>query len=101
MTILGYFLMAVAKILGGLLWAYMWVVIVRALLSWVQPNPYNPIVRFINSLVDPITYRISRIIPTRIGMVELSPLILLVIIIFLQEFFVRVLYSTGARLLAP
>jgi YggT family protein len=99
MEIVGYFLVAIAKILGGLLWAYMWVVIIRALLSWVQPNPYNPIVRFINALVDPVTYRISRIIPTRIGMMDLSPLILLVIVIFLREFLVRVIYSTGARLL--
>lgn len=101
MNILGYFLIAIAKILGGLLWAYMWVVIIRALLSWVQPNPYNPVVRFINGLVDPVTYRISRIIPTRIGMIDLSPIILLVIVIFLREFFVRVIYSTGARLLLP
>ena len=97
MDILGYFFIAIAKILDGLLWAYMVVVIIRALLSWVQPNPYNPVVRFINGLVDPVTYRISRIIPTRIGMVDLSPLILLVIVIFLREFLVRVIYSIGGR----
>jgi YggT family protein len=92
MDILGYFFYYLLEV-------YMWVVIIRALLSWVQPNQYNPIVRFINRLVDPVTYRISRIIPTRIGMVDLSPIILLVVIIFLREFLVRVIYSTGARFL--
>jgi YggT family protein len=83
----------------GLLWAYMWIVIIRALLSWVRPDPYNPIVRFINNLVDPVSYRISRIIPTRVGMMDLSPLILIVIIYFLQAFLVPVISETGIRLL--
>ncbi len=99
MEVLGYFLTAVAKILDGLLWAYMVVVIVRALLSWVQPNPYNPVVKLVSHLVDPVSYRISRIVPTRIGMVDIAPLVLLVIIIFLREFLVPVLYSEGSRLL--
>ncbi|OPY63725.1 MAG: YGGT family protein [Syntrophorhabdaceae bacterium PtaU1.Bin034] len=94
----GYFLVAVATILDKLLWAYMWVVIIRALLSWVRPDPYNPIVRFINGLVDPVTYRISRIIPTRFGMVDVSPLILIVLIWFLQAFLVPVIAETGMRL---
>jgi YggT family protein len=97
--IVGYFLIAVAKILGGLLWAYMWVVIIRALLSWVRPDPYNPIVRFICGLVDPVAYRISRVIPTRIGMMDLSPLILILIVYFLQAFLVPVIHTTGLRLL--
>jgi YggT family protein len=96
---LGYFLIAIAKLLGGLLWAYMWIVIIRALLSWVRPDPYNPIVRFINGLVDPVSYRISRIMPTRVGMMDLSPLILIVIISFLQYFLVPVISETGVRLI--
>lgn len=99
MYALGYFLIAIAKILGGLLWAYMWIVIIRALLSWVRPDPYNPIVRFINGLVDPVSYRISRIIPTTVGMMDLSPLILIVIISFLQYFLVPVISETGVRLI--
>jgi YggT family protein len=95
---LGYFLYAVATVLDKLLWAYMWIVIIRAVLSWVRPDPYNPIVRFINNLVDPVSYRISRIIPTRIGMVDISPLILIVIIYFLQAFLVPVIAETGMRL---
>lgn len=86
MFIAGDFLVAVARILNTLLSIYMWIVIIRALLSWVRPDPYNPIVRFINGLVDPVSYRISRIIPTRIGMVDLSPFILLLLILFLKQF---------------
>ena len=67
-------------------------------LSWVRPDPYNPIVRFINALVDPVTYRISRIIPTRIGMVDISPLILIALIWFVQSFLVRVVIDAGSRL---
>lgn len=98
MFVAGDFLIALAKILNTVLELYMWVVIIRAVLSWVRPDPYNPIVRFINGLVDPITYRLSRIIPTRIGMMDLSPLILILLIVFLQKFLVEVLIDTGMRL---
>ena len=98
MYALGYFLSAVAVVLDKLLWLYMWIVIIRAVLSWVRPDPYNPIVKFINNLVDPVSYRISRIIPTRIGMMDVSPLILIVIIYFLQAFLVPVIAETGMRL---
>lgn len=98
MFVAGDFIISIAKIVGMLLNLYMWVVIIRAVLSWVHPDPYNPIVRFINGLVDPVTYRISRIIPARIGMVDLSPIILIAIIWFLQEFLVRVLVDLGTRL---
>jgi YggT family protein len=96
--IAGYFITAVAHIVDYLLLLYMWVVIIRALLSWVRPDPHNPIVRFINGLVDPVSYRISRIIPTRIGLVDISPFILLLVIIFLRYFLVPVLMRTGAEL---
>jgi len=98
MFVAGDFLVAVGVIIDKLLSVYMLVVIVRALLSWVRPDPYNPIVRFINNLVDPVTYRISRIIPTRIGMVDISPVILLALIWFAQAFLVRVIIDFGSRL---
>jgi len=94
----GDFLIAVASIIEKLLSAYMLIVVVRALVSWVRADPYNPIVRFLNALVDPITYRISRIIPTRIGMVDISPLILIALIWFVQSFLVRVVIDAGSRL---
>ena len=98
MFVLGDLFIGLAKIFGMLLNLYMWVVIARAVLSWVRPDPHNPIVRFVNGLVDPVTYRISRIIPTRVGMVDISPIILIAIIWFLEEFLVRVLVDFGTRL---
>ena len=98
MFIAGDFLTTVAWLISKLLGLYMWVVIIQALLSWVRPDPYNPIVKFINGLVNPVTYRISRIIPTRIGMVDISPLILIAFIWFLQEFLFRALVHMAARL---
>jgi YggT family protein len=75
-----YLFSRVIWVLDWLLGIYIWIVVIRALLTWVSPDPYNPIVRIINRLVDPVSYRISRIIPTRIGMVDLSPLILIFLI---------------------
>lgn len=98
MFIAGDFLSAVAAILDWLLSAYMLIVIARAVLSWVSPDPRNPVVRFISGLVDPISYRISRIIPTRIGMMDISPLILLAAIFFVQRFLVSVLRDAAMRL---
>lgn len=98
MFIAGYFFTAIARVLDGLLFAYMVIVIIQALLSWVRPDPHSPIVRFVNGLVNPVTYRISRIIPTRIGMMDLSPLILILLIEFLRYFLVPVLMRFGLQL---
>ena len=98
MFVAGDFIVAIGVIIEKALSVYMLVVIVRALLSWVRPDPYNAIVRFINNLVDPVTYRISRIIPTRIGMVDISPIILIALIWFAQAFISRVVIDFGARL---
>ncbi len=98
MFVAGDFLVAVARIVDTVLFIYMWIVIIRAVLSWVRPDPYNPIVRFINNLVDPVSYRISRIVPTRIGAIDISPFILILAILFLREFIVPVLIHAGAEL---
>jgi YggT family protein len=88
----------VIELISRLLGIYIWVIIIRAVLSWVRPDPYNPIIRFICNLVDPVTYRLSRIIPTRVGMVDLSPLILIVIIQLIQSYLLPVLISGLAGL---
>lgn len=90
----GVLFIKLISLVSWLLGIYIWVVIIRAVLSWVHPDPYNPVVRFITNLVDPVTYRISRIIPTRVGMVDLSPLILIVIIQLIQSYVLPVLISS-------
>jgi YggT family protein len=94
----GNLLTSIAYVLNILLEIYLWVIIIRAILSWIRPNPYNPLVRIIYGLVDPITYRISRLFPTRIGMIDISPFILLIFIIFLQKFLIKTLFNMGLRM---
>jgi YggT family protein len=67
----------------------MWIIIAQAVLSWVNPDPYNPIVRFIRQVTEPVLYEIRRRIPTVFGGIDFSPLIVLLAIIFLQEFLVK------------
>jgi len=85
---LGYFLQAVAGVLDMVLFLAMIIVIARAVLSWVSPDPYNPIVRVINQLSEPLLFPIRRRVPYLGGM-DLSPIILLMVIFFLQNFLVQ------------
>jgi len=85
---LGYFLQAVAGVLDMVLFLAMIIVIARAVLSWVSPDPYNPIVRIINQLSEPLLFPIRRRVPYLGGM-DFSPIILLMVIFFLQNFLVQ------------
>lgn len=93
MFVLANFLAALAQILDVLLWAYMWIVVARAVVSWVNADPYNPIVRFLYAATEPVLYRIRRALPLYAGGFDFSPLIVLVAVIFLQRFVVGSLYD--------
>ncbi|HKA34410.1 MAG TPA: YggT family protein [Candidatus Binatia bacterium] len=93
MFVVANLIRAVALVLDYLLWAYMWIVIARAILSWVNPDPYNPIVRFLYNATEPVLYRIRRALPLFAGGIDFSPIIVFVIILFLQQFLVRSLYD--------
>lgn len=88
----------VAYILNIMLDIYFWVIFIRAILSWVRPDPHNPFVKTICRLVDPVTYKLSRIIPTRIGMIDIAPFILMLAVLFAQRFLVSTLYDIGMRM---
>ena len=98
MFVFGNLFSSIASILNLLLDLYFWVIFARAILSWIRPDPYNPIVKTIYRLVDPLTYKISRIIPTKIGMVDVAPFILMLLIVFVQKFLVATLFDIGARM---
>ena len=83
MFVAGNALSAVATILDYVLWLYMWVIIARALLSWVNPDPWNPIVQFLGRATEPVLEPIRRWVGLRMGM-DLSPMIAILIIYFLQ-----------------
>ena len=89
MFVLSNLLMALAQVVSVIFSIAYWLVLIRALLSWVNPDPYNPIVQFIHQTTEPILEPIRRLIPP-MG-IDLSPLIVFIAIIFLQNFLVRTL----------
>ena len=88
MFIIGNFIKAVAVVADYALSIFMWIVIARAILSWVSPDPYNPIVRFIYNVTEPVLYPIRRRMPM-IGGIDLSPIIVFFGVIFLKTFVVQ------------
>ncbi len=88
MFVLGNFIIAVAKIIDIALTAYMWIIVIRAVLSWVNPDPYNPIVRFLYQITEPVMAPVRRWIPLRGMGIDFSPMIILLVIVFLQSFLV-------------
>ena len=98
MFVFSNFLIAIAKILDIGLTLYMYIVIARAILSWVNPDPYNPIVRFLHSVTDPVLHRIQRRIPASFGRMDFSPIIVILAIIFVQSFVVQSLFEMAAGL---
>ena len=98
MFVLGNFISAIAVILSYILTALNWLIIIRALLSWVSPDPFNPIVSFINTVTEPLLAPFRRIIPSyKIG-IDLSPIFALLFLWFLKLFVVNTLFGIAARL---
>jgi len=93
MFIIGNFLKAVAVVLHYVLTFYMWIVVARAVLSWVNPDPYNPIVRFIHNVTEPVLYRIRTRIPVDFGGIDFSPIIVILCVVFLENFIVNSLFE--------
>jgi YggT family protein len=88
MFVAGNLILAVAKLLELVLWAYFWIIIARAVLSWVNPDPYNPIVRFLYRVTEPVLRPIRYRLPTLAMGLDLSPMIVLLAIYFLESFVV-------------
>jgi YggT family protein len=98
MFVMGNFLGAIAWLLDLVLWAYMWLIIVRALLSWVNPDPWNPVVQFLTRVTEPVLAPIRRRMPSwRMG-IDLSPLVAILAIYFVQRFLVGTLRDMAWRL---
>ncbi|MHB8764057.1 MAG: YggT family protein [Deferrisomatales bacterium] len=98
MFLLANFLQGVAQVLNLVLTLYLWLVIARAVLSWVSPDPYNPIVRFLYRATDPVLYWVRRRLPLVFGGIDFSPIAVILAIYFLQAFVVRSLMDLAARL---
>jgi YggT family protein len=91
MFVVNNFMMALAQLLDFLLSAYLWIVIGRAVISWVNADPSNPVVRFLYEITEPLLSRIRRLIPVSMGGIDFSPMILILVIMFLQSFLVATL----------
>jgi len=99
MFVAGYFLQALGTVADYALLFFMWIVIARAILSWVSPDPYNPIVRFVHNVTEPVLYPIRRRLPLGFRGIDFSPVIVLLAIIFLRAFLVSSLMRMAANLM--
>ncbi len=87
-------IISIARILDLAFNIYIFIVIARALISWVNPDPYNPIVRFLHSVTDPALYRLRRLMPfLQAGAFDFSPIALLILLSVVQQVVVAFLYQ--------
>lgn len=98
MSVLGNLVSALATVLDLLLNVYMWIIVARAIISWVSPNPYNPIVNFLYMATEPVLRYARRIIPPIGGSLDLSPILVLVAIVFLRQFLIQSLMQIAKGL---
>lgn len=97
MFVLGNFLIALAHLLEAAITILYWLIIVRALISWVNPDPFNPIVQFLYRTTDPILAPIRKFIPN-LGPLDISPIIAFFLLYFLKMFLVSTLVDLGVKL---
>ena len=95
MFVLGNFLSAAAYLVNVILTVMYWLIFIRALISWVNPDPFNPLVQFLQRTTEPILEPIRRLLPPLA--IDLSPIIAFFGIIFLRQFLVKSLYDLAAR----
>ena len=98
MIIISTFLEALATILSMIINVYIIIVVISALITWIRPDPYNPIVQALYRLTEPVYDIIRRYIPTAIGNIDLAPIILLLGLQFIQLFFVKLLFALAQQL---
>ena len=98
MFVFGNIILGIAKVLDVVLNIYMWIIIIRALISWVNPDPYNPIVQFLTRVTEPVLRPLRKLVPTWKMGIDLSPLIAILIIYFLEIAVVDTLARFGNSL---
>ncbi len=96
MGFFGEFIMLIAQAINMVFTLYIYIVVARAIISWVNPDPYNPIVRFLHNATDPVLFRLRRILPLQFGGMDFSPIALLFGLFFVQRLISLVLYRLAA-----
>lgn len=94
----GNLLRAIAEVVDILLSVYIWLIVGRAIFSWVNPDPYNPIVKFLYSATEPVLGLARRYMPPLGGSIDLSPIVVLLIIVFMKRAVVNSLFQLAAGL---
>ncbi len=90
------FIITLAQFLQEILYIYMWIVIIAAVITWIEPNPYNPIVRFLYSVTEPVFDWVREHLPVLFGGIDFSPIVVIFAIMFLQ----RLIAEAAPRLLS-
>jgi YggT family protein len=98
MFVLSNFIIALAKVIDIALTIYMWIIVFRALISWVNPDPHNQIVIFLYRATEPVLRPIRRILPMSNVGIDFSPIIVILVIIFLKYFFVETMIQMATHL---
>ncbi len=99
MYLISYFLLAVAEVLDVLLTVFMWTVVARAVLSWVNPDPLNPLVRLIRNITEPAIRLVRSKMPIFYDGMDFSPIIVFLFIIFLRIFVISSLTQAARSLM--
>ena len=98
MFIVANLLVALAQILDYILWAYMWILVGRVIVSWVRADYNNPIVRFLYAATEPVLRPVRRRLPVLAGGFDLSPIVVWLGVVFLQRFLISSLYELAYAL---
>ena len=96
MFVLSNLITALAQVVDVIVTMLYWLILIRALVSWVNPDPFNPIVEFLRRSTEPILMPIRRLLP--MTAIDISPIIAVVAIIFMKQFLVKTLYDLAYRL---
>ncbi len=97
MFVLANFLSALAELLRMVFEIYTLILIVRVLITWVNPDPFNPVVQFLSRVTDPVLDPLRRRIPP-MGPIDISPIVALLLLRVLQLFLVQTLRDLSVRL---
>lgn len=98
MFVASNFVLAIARLLELVINAYIWIIIARAIISWVNPDPYNPIVRFLYRVTEPVLRPVRHRMPTLAMGLDLSPMIVILVLYFLDWFLVSTLRDVALGL---
>ena len=99
MFVISNLLIAVADLLGWVIQFFIIVIIARAVISWVDADPYNGLVRFIHAVTEPLLSPIRKLMPPwRLNGIDFSPMVAILILYFLRTFLISTLYDLANHL---